>query len=157
MSRFTSIFILLFISFAFIHIEGNAQTIDRNSVFRCAKVFGDSITFLNDFTVTNPKRKTPEDPNGKEWEVYLMHGTVYRFALCCYSEGSPVVMKLYDDTVKEANPYWLIKQHSKRSYYDFVCKKSAVYKVSIRFKNDKILNRELSAIGILGFIRKLRN
>ena len=153
MNRVLTIFFLFFALFQF---ESTAQTIDRNSIFGCAKVFGDSITFLNDFTLAAAKRKTPEDPNGKEWEVYLMKGTVYRFALCCYSKGGPLVMKLYDDTVKEDNPYILIKQHTKKSYSDYICKKSAVYKVSIRFKNDKILNQELSAIGILGFIRKLK-
>ncbi len=151
MNRFLVIFFVLLVSTQF---ESKAQTIDRNAVFRCAEVFGDSITFLNDFTVNIPKRKTAEEPYGKEWEVYLMKGTVYRFALCCYSGGG-IIMKLYDDTVTEKNPYNLIKQHSKKSYFDFTCKKSAVYKVSIRFKNKNVLNQELSAIGILGFIRKI--
>lgn len=144
--------------FAFVHIESKSQTMDRNSIFRCAKIFGDSITFLNDFTVNNPKRKTAEDyPNGQEWNVYLMKGTVYRFALCCYSIGSPIIMKLYQDSISEKNTNYFIKQNSKKSYFDYVCKKSDVYKVSIRFKNDKILDKELSAIGILGFIRKTKN
>ncbi len=152
------IFYILFFLFFFANdFESYSQTIDRNSIFKCAKVFGDSITFLNDFTVADPKRKTENDPNGNEWEVYLMKGTVYRFALCCYSKGSPIVMKLYDDTVTEKNPYYFIKQHSRKTYFDYVCKKSAVYKVSIRFKNNNVLNQELSAIGILGFIRKIKN
>jgi len=155
-NRFFSILFIFFLLFQFESLESRSQAIDRNAIFKCAKVFGDSITFLNDFTVSNPKRKTPEDPNGREWEVYLMKGTVYRFALCCYSKGSPVILKLYDDTVTEDNPYYFIKQHSKKSYFDYVCNKSAVYKVSIRFNNNQILNQELSAIGILGFIRKIR-
>jgi len=144
--------------FAFVHIEGKSQTIDRNSIFRCAKIFGDSITFLNDFTVHNPKRKAAEDhPNGQEWDVYLMKGTVYRFALCCYSKGSPIIMKLYRDSISEKNTNFFIKQNSKKSYFDYVCENSGVYKVSIRFKNDKMPDEELSAIGILGFIRKIKN
>lgn len=154
MNRF---FFIFFLFFAFIVFESQSQTIDRNSIFRCAKIFGDSITFLNDFTVNNPRRKTTEDINGQEWDVYLIKGTMYRFALCCYSGGSTLIMKLYDDTVTEKNPYYFIKQHSKKSYFDYVCKKSALYKVSIRFNNEKNLNKELSAIGILGFIKKVKN
>jgi len=152
MNKFITIIILLL----FISAAPKAQTVNRNSVFGCAKIFGDSITFLNDFTISQQKRKTKEDANGQEWEIYLMHGTVYRFALCCYSKGSPIILKLYNDTLTEQNPFNEIRQHSKKKYFDFICKKSDVYKVSIRFKNSNILNQELDAIGILGFIRKIK-
>ncbi len=147
---------LIFLILIGFNYKLNAQTMDRNSIFKCASVFGDSITFLNDFTVDNSKRKTKEDPNGQEFEVYLMKGTVYRFALCCYSEGRNIEMKLYDDTVTEKHPYNIIIQHKKNNYFDFVCKRSDIYKVSVRFRDDNTLDKELKAIGLLGFVRKIK-
>jgi len=136
-----------------------AQQIDRFSVFECAKVFGDSITFLNDFTVNMTRHKGDEALKGEEWDVYLMKGTLYRFALCCYSENKHVVMKLYGDTLSEDTPYNFVSARSSKPYFDFACKKSAVYKVSLRFESKKEAEKEkeLSAIGILGFIRKFKS
>ncbi len=153
-------FVFGFISLFFLTFSGiekvYAQNMDRNSIFKCASVFGDSITFLNDFTVDNPKRKTKDEPNGQEWNVYLMKGTVYRFALCCFTPGKDIEMKLYDDTVTEQHPYNVLKQKKKTTYFDYVCKRSDIYKVSIRFRDNSVLNKELKAIGLLGFVRKIK-
>ncbi len=148
--------LILILLLSFFISKSEAQEVSRNSIFDCASVFGDSITFLNDFTVSKPKRKTADEPNGQEWEVYLMKGTVYRFALCNYSTDKHIIMKLYDDTVTEKKPYRLVYAESKKTYFDYVCKKSSVYKVSIRFEDKKITGKELAAIGILGFIRKIK-
>jgi len=151
--RFLFVYIFLFF---LVSSEIHSQTLERNSVFKCAEVFGDSITFLNDFTVNLSKRKTLDEPNGEEWDLYLMRGTVYRFSLCSYTKGIKIIMKLYNDTLTEKKPYFVITRPSHTKYFDYLCKKSDVYKVSVRFKNEKTLNRDLIAIGILGFIKKVK-
>jgi hypothetical protein len=129
---------------------------DSFNVFQCAEIFGDSITFLNDFDLYQAKRKTPEDLNGKIWEVYLIQDTEYRFALCSKDGINDKILRLFDDTVTEDNPYLSTGLKGKsNAFFDFKCTKSGIYKVSIRFKNPSMIGKELRVIGLLGFIRKL--
>lgn len=145
--------LILFFSFS----VSFSQFDDSGRVFRCAAIFGDSITFLNDFNIHQSKRKTKEDPNGNEWEVYLMKGTVYRFALCCEDGINDLIMRLYNEEFNEENPLGStgLKSRSKH-YFDFICYKSDIYKVSLRFKKEGLLGKQLTAIGLLGFIRKIK-
>jgi len=133
-----------------------SQFDDRNRVFKCAQIFGDSITFLNDFDINQPKRKIPEDPNGTEWEVYLMNGTEYRFAICSQTGINDKIMRLYNEENNEEYPLGStgLKKRS-NPYFDYICRKSDIYKVSIRFKKENIIGKQLTAIGLLGFIRKV--
>ena len=136
--------------------DSNGQNDDRDRVFVCAKVFGDTITYLNDFSIKNEKRKSLEDPNGEKWEIYLMKGTEYRFALCCPSGIDDKIMRLFDENTSEEAPILSTGSERKsKPYFDFICTKSGIYSVSIRFKKDTLLGKELSATGLLGFIRKV--
>jgi len=149
------IYILLIVLLFFTSLS-YGQYDDRDRVFKCAQFFGDSIIFLNDFDIVQDKRKVKEDPNGKEWEVYLMNGTEYRFAICCQSLKD-IEMKLYSDSIPENTPIGSTYVNKKnQKYFDFLCKKSEVYKVSIRFKKENVIGKELTALGILGFIRKIK-
>lgn len=146
---------ILFFSFYLFSVNIYGQCEDRDRVFKCAQFFGDSIIYLNDFDIHQQKRKTKEDPNGQEWDVYLMKGTEYRFALCCQSLTN-IVMKLYGDSISEDNPIKSTHINKKKQkYFDFICLKSDVYKISIRYKKVNTIGEELSALGILGFIRKV--
>jgi len=134
----------------------NAQD-DSFNVFQCAEIFGDSITFLNDFDLYQAKRKTSMDPNGEVWEVYLMKDTEYRFAICSKDGINDKVMCLFDDEVTEANPYLTTGLKGKSSpFFDYSCYKSGIYKLSIRFKNDSQIGKEMRVIGLLGFIKKFK-
>lgn len=147
--------ILIFILF-FSFSDSFSQFDDRGRIFKCARIFGDSITFLNDFDINQQKRKTSEDPNGNEWEVYLMKGTEYRFALCCENGINDKVMRLFNEEFNEENPLGCTGLKGRSNpYFDFICTKSDIYKVSIRFKKEDVLGKPLSAIGLLGFIRKI--
>ena len=85
-----------------------------------------------------------------------MRGTEYRFALCCLSM-SDKVMKLYVDSLTEDFPLrTTYLNHRNKEYFDFICKNTGIYKVSIRFKKESIFGKELSALGLLGFIRKVK-
>lgn len=149
------ILIILFFITYLSSSEIYSQSEDRNRIFECAQIFGDSITFLNDFEVNQPKRKVSDDPNGASFQIYLMKGTEYRFALCCLSLSNKV-MKLYNDSITEKNPIrsTYTNRRNKR-YFDFICRKSGIYNISIRFKKDNVMGEEFSTLGILGFIRKV--
>ena len=149
--NFIAILILIFSFF-----ESFSQIDDRNTIFKCAQIFGDSITFLNDFSLNLPKRKISEDPNGKEWDVYLMKGTEYRFALCCSDGINDKIMRLFNEEFTEDNPIGSTGSERKsNSYFDFICRKSDIYKVSIRFKKENVIGVQLTAKGLLGFVRKI--
>jgi len=151
----TFLFILILSSLFF---KGISQCDNKDRVFQCAKLLGDSITYLNDFEINQDKRKSADDPNGEVWDIYLMRGTEYRFALCCPAGIDDKIMRLFNVSSTEENPILTTGMQKKSNFYfDFICKKSGVYKVSIRFKQENLLGKELSATGLLGFIRKVNN
>ncbi len=148
--------ILVQISFLFIFQESYGQWNEGSHVFKCAQFFGDSIIFLNDFEVKQSKRKIKEDAEGKIWDIYLMKGNLYRFVLCS-KDASLIEMKLYDDITTRNYPYKSTLVNGKDvKYFDYICKKSNVYKLSILFKEHNLLGVPLNAIGILGFIKKVK-
>ncbi len=138
--------------------EPKAQCKDDMGVFKCAEIFNEAnISFLSDFTIYAKKRKKVEAENGQNWEIYLLKGTKYRFALCCYEGLEDIEMKLYDKEQIESKPYATTCQNGEdKAYFDFLCKKSEMYNVSIRFKDIKQINKKLCAIGLLGFIEKTK-
>jgi hypothetical protein len=146
----------LFAAFLFIGCFHLQAQDDNFNVFQCAEIFGDSITFLNDFDLFQGKRKLPEDPNGEVWDIYLIKDTEYRFAICSKDGINDKIMRLFDEEVTEENPYLSTGLKGKsKSYFDFTCTKSGIYKISIRFKNNSEIGKEIRVIGLLGFIRKV--
>ena len=135
-----------------------AQCKDDMGVFKCAEIFNEAnIAYLNDFTLYAKKRKNIEDENGKSWEVSLIKGIKYRFALCCYDGLAEIEMKLYNKQHPETSPYATTFKNGKdQAYFDFLCPETEMYNVSIRFKDNYITNQKLCAVGLLGFIEKLK-
>lgn len=134
----------------------SAQCRDSNGVFKCATVFNnDNIAYLNDFTV-HQKSSTLKRENGQEWEVFLMEGVKYRFALCCYDGIEDLVFKLYDkETSTEENPISSTFEDGKdRAYFDFTSDTSKLYFVSLRTKNGPESVERICAIGLLGYVEK---
>jgi hypothetical protein len=155
------IFKKLFFVFVFIILlvnTSNAQCKDDSGVFKCASLLTDSVVYLNDFKVSNKKVKSFTEENGESWEIYLIQGNRYRFALCCYEGIENKVMKLYSKDVPEENPIGsTFKEGTDKSFFDFVCNKSDVYYVSIRYKESgAIEGNKLCAIGLLGYAGKLK-
>ncbi|MCD4793555.1 MAG: hypothetical protein K8R54_10000 [Bacteroidales bacterium] len=151
---FRNFIVILILIFSF--SDSFSQFDDNNTIFKCAQIFGDSITFLNDFSLNLPKRKISEDPNGKEWDVYLMKGTEYRFALCCSDGINDIIMRLFNEEFTEESPIGSTGSERKTNpYFDFICRKSGIYKVSVRFKKENVIGVQLTATGLLGFVRKI--
>jgi len=148
--------LIITIIILFLSLLSYGQWDNNGEVFKCAQFFGDSIIFLNDFKVKQIKRKEKDDPEGKIWEIYLMKGNEYRFVLCSKHQ-SIIEMKLYDDITTHNYPYRTTFIDGKDiKYFDYICKKSDVYKISIKFKAHNLMGVPLNAIGILGFIKKVK-
>ncbi len=149
-----TLFFTIILIFAF---AGNtyAQCKDDSGVFKCATLLSDSVVYLNDFTISK-KIKSNED-NGQIWQIYLIKGNKYRFALCCYQGLDNVIMKLYNIESPEANPINSTDQGgADKPTFNFTCEKSDVYYVSIRFKPGFTLGEKLCAIGLLGYAGKVK-
>ncbi|MEA2042451.1 MAG: hypothetical protein U9N85_07855 [Bacteroidota bacterium] len=155
--RHKGIILLLFTIGFFGTFHANAQCRDNTGVFKCATVFNDDkVAYLNDFKLSQ-KGSTLEKFNGQEWEIYLMKGVKYRFALCCYEGIENLVFKLYDkvSSAEEKPINSTFQEGADRAYFDFECKASQVYYVSLRTKNGSDSVDKICAIGLLGFIGKV--
>ncbi len=152
-------FYIIFFSIAFLfsgYKRSLAQCKDSNGIFKCAKVFNDDkVAYLNDFKLSQ-KGSTLKRENGQEWEVYLLKGVKYRFALCCYDGIEKIVLKLYDKVnTTEDNPLnSTFKNGEDQAYFDFSPNESQVFYVSLRAKNGPETIDKICAIGLLGYIDK---
>lgn len=125
----------------------------QQMVYACATK-GQSI-YLRDF---NAKLKASKDPNesGARWTVVLNKDAHYRFNLCT-PEGfeDKVILTLYDSQHPETTAPWGSTYDTKSNKFydsfDFVCKKSGMYYVSVRFK-DGLTGKKSCAVGILSFV-----
>jgi hypothetical protein len=142
--------ILFFVSF-FV-FSANVDTIaqcKQQMVYDCATNTRDAI-YLRDFN-TKLKKTHPDEPSGTKWTVVLNKGTRYRFNLCTPEGGGDVLLTLYDAQHPELTAPWgSTKEHDS---FDFVCKKSGMFYVSIRFKDDGE-KKKTCAVGILSFVGK---
>lgn len=157
MQKKVSLLVFYFILIIGINIT-NAQCKDSNGVFKCCDVFEDNtIAYLNNFNIKTKKRKSLKDENGKTWDIFLMQGTKYRFALCSYNGLDRIEMILYDKTKNADDAIASTFEAGKdRAYFDFSCKKSELYGVAIRFKNKDTIGEKICAIGLLGFIGRVK-
>ncbi len=144
----TVIVALAFISF--LTQKANAQC-RQQMVYACAT--SDQSIYLRDF---NTKLKNKGNATGSRWTVVLNKDATYRFNLCT-PEGfeKKVVLTLYDSNhLEKQNPYGSTydrKTGKHYSQFDFVCRKSGMYYLSIRFK-EGVTDRKTCAVGILSFV-----
>ncbi len=124
----------------------------QQMVYRCATE-GKNAIYLRDFN-TKLKKTKPDKESGTKWTVVLNAGTVYRFILCT-PQGfeDKVVLTLYDSQNPEKTNPLNSTIKAKGSIFNFVCRKSGMYYVSIRFKKDKG-DSKTCAVGILSYVGK---
>ncbi len=131
--------------------EAQAQC-KQQRVYSCARKGGNAI-YLRDFNTKLKAVRSERSINGTKWPVVLNRGTRYRFILCTPSGASnDVKLTLFDSKHPELKP-WNSTEKSGRNMFDFICKRSGVYYVSIRFKRGKG-RRKTCAVGILSFVGK---
>lgn len=151
---------LLLILILFVTFEQKiySQCDDETGVFVCAEqLMFDEVIYLSDFPANTQTTKNLQESNGLSWDIFLNENTNYRFALCCDDGLDDIVMKLYDTNSTEDNPYGsTFEGKIDSNTFDYKCYKSGVYNVSIRFKEGKGIGRNLCAIGLMGFVGKIR-
>ena len=131
--------------------EINAQC-KQQKVYHCARQGGNAI-YLRDFNTKLKSVRSDRDINGTKWPVVLNRGTRYRFILCTQPGfGNDVSLTLFDSRHPETKP-WNSTEKSGGDMFDFVCQRSGVYYVSIRFLEGKGRNKTC-AVGILSFVGK---
>ncbi len=125
-------------------------------VYNCA-TDNDHAIYLRDFNTKLKKEKKGVE-TGTKWTVVLNKGTRYRFNLCS-PDGfeDKIVMTLYDSQhLENKNPYgstWDQATNKDNKKFDFVCQKSGMYYVSIRYKEGQG-DKKSCAVGILSFVGK---
>jgi len=131
--------------------EAKAQC-KQQRVYQCARQGGNAI-YLRDFNTKLRAVRSSGSINGTKWPVVLNRGTRYRFILCTPPGfGNDVKLTLFDSRNPETSP-WNSTEKSGNDKFDFICKRSGVYYVSIRFKEGRG-KRKTCAVGILSFVGK---
>ncbi len=124
----------------------------QQMVYACATK-GKSI-YLRDFN-TKLRSSKPHERSAR-WTVVLNKDAHYRFNLCT-PEGyeDKVIMTLYDSQHPEkTNPYGSTydpKTGKHTDSFDFICRKSGMYYISIRLK-EGVKVKKTCAVGILSFV-----
>ena len=149
MKKITGILLIASIFILTANTQAFAQC-KQQMVYDCATNTQNAI-YLRDFNTKLRKVKSGE-PSGSKWTVVLNKGTRYRFNVCTPSGfENQVVLTLYDSKHPESsNPYGSTKD---RDMFDFICKKSGMYYLSIRFRPN-YGKKKTCAVGILSYVGK---
>ena len=145
--------VAIFSIISFLPKQSKAQC-RQQMVYACATK--ENSIYLRDFNtkLKNPGGKSTE--TGSRWTIVLNKDAHYRFNLCT-QEGyeDKVVLTLYDSQHPETtNPYGSTYDAKTGKHYDsfdFICRKSGMYYVSIRFKPG-VKAKKTCAVGILSFV-----
>lgn len=141
-------FILLF-AFVGWNKESKAQCNDQ-LVNKCALGVGDNATYIRDFKarLKAARRRGGSAPIA-QFTVVLNKGTHYRFTVCNAKEfEGEAVLQLYDNNNMLGTTFDYARGKDYKAF-DFMCRKTATYKVFITFKEGK----EGCAAGILSIVR----
>ncbi len=145
------IFPLVIALFALVSTDAYSQC-KQQFVYSCAKDNGNAI-YLRDFNVKlKAKKERDEAPPVEKFAVVLNKNTKYRFNLCSPSDDAgKAVLTLYDGKKKIGSTY-ISEKDQDLNGFDFICRKSSVYHVTIKMRNGKKGN----AVGILSFVGKAK-
>ncbi|HOG20340.1 MAG TPA: hypothetical protein PKW37_07865 [Salinivirgaceae bacterium] len=128
--------LIYLISFIFIlsiatSVEVKAQC--DNSLKREAYKSIESGTYLRDFRISLPGGRAKNPPTDEK-NIILNKGSRYRFSVASdpILEAMPVI-RIYDSSTE----YITVDNGTMSVYFDFECKKTQVYNVSVSFKNGR--------------------
>jgi len=134
-----------------LNTTANAQC-KQQLVYQCATSNNKAI-YLRDFNAKLKKTRPNKPPAVARFSVVLNKGTNYRFNLCNMKgfEGRSV-LTLYDPKRVHGSTYNKSTDRDWK-YLDFICQKSGVYFVSIKWKKGKD-DKKGCAVGIMSFVGK---
>lgn len=128
--------------------KAKAQCNDQ-LVNTCALSTGDNATYIKDFPAKLKRARRGKQPPVATYQVALKKGNHYRFTLCnAVDYEGEGVLQLFDNQSQMGSTLDLTTGKEYQSF-DFLCKKSAIYRVYISFKKGK----EGCAVGILSLVR----
>jgi len=142
------IFFLLLIPFLVLSTKALAQCNDQ-LVNDCALNGGDNVTYIKDFKAKLAKGKRGSPAPTAQFSMLLNKGSHYRFGICSAVEyEGKGVLQLYDAERMYGSTYDFTTG-KESPYFDFLCKKTAVYQIFIYFQD----GLEGCAAGIVFMVR----
>jgi len=145
------LYIILIIT---LFILGNKNKIyaqcNNQLVTICSGHLNKKATYLKELKVRLKAKESGKKAPVARYVLMLSKGTHYRFSICNAKEFSgKAVIQLYDNNNRLLGSSY--NPSTKKHYpaFDFLCNKSAVYKVLVSFENGK----EGCAVGILSMIK----
>ncbi len=151
MKKIAILFITIAGLFLFSANDSTAQC-KQQRVYDCSRKAGNAI-YLRDFNTKLKPVRSARDINGTRWPLILNKGTRYRFNLCAKKYAKNIKLTLFDSKHPENKP-WMSTEKSGRDMFDFVCQRSGVYYLSIRFKEGRSGRKKTCAIGVMSFVGK---
>ena len=114
----------------------------------CSAKLPDNATYLKELKVKLKPKEAGKAAPVARYSLMLSKGNHYRFSICNATEfDGKAIIQLYDKDRLLGSSYFA-KTGKHYPAFDFVCQKTAVYKVMISFENGK----EGCAVGILSLI-----
>jgi hypothetical protein len=146
--------LILFAVFIFSGINNFANAQCKQMLVYSCQTVGDDI-FLKDFNTRLEKSENYDD-YCKIFGIFLDKGTRYRFYLCTPSGfDGKVILNLYQaDLTEILASTFDIENNKDYEIFDYVCQKSGLYYISIKFKDDVEIGTQTCAVGILSFVGK---
>ncbi len=135
--------IIIFLALTtFFSNKANSQC-RQQMVYSCATCRG---IYLQDFNT-----KLSEKDSETMWTVVLNKNTRYKFNLCTPNGNDDVILTLYDSQSNVCGSTYNKTNNKDYEYFDFVCKESGNYYVSIKFKEGYKI-KKTCAVGMLYFV-----
>lgn len=139
------IFWLAFMLFAFC-FKANAQC-NNELTDLCLQEIG-KATYLKEFPVKLKKGKRGKPPPYARYTIALKKGTQYRFNIKNDAANRSFAILALSDDYKVYGSTYNETEEKDYTTFDFYCKKSSTYYISILFKD----NKEGCAVGMLSMV-----
>ncbi len=132
-----------------------AQCKSANLTYSCVLNQENYAIYLRDFN-TKLYNGYSDKNNNTKWATVLNSRVIYRFYVCT-EDGleKNVNMYLHSTSKKKTNIIYATTDASKNSFFDFACKKSGIYYITIEISG-KPKKIKTCAIGIQAFVSKTK-
>ena len=141
--------VLLTFAIIIFAVVANCQC-NNQLVTICSSGLAENAMYLKELKVRLKAKESGKKPPVARYSLLLNKGTHYRFNICNAKEfKGKAIIQLYDKDRLLGTSY-IAKTKKHYPAFDFICQKTAVYKVLISFENGE----EGCAVGILSMIDK---
>lgn len=138
----------IIIGFLFVNVSTFAQC--DNSLIAITKNENGGSKYIKHFKIRFEKSKNPKKASVANFTILLNKGSHYRFNV--HNDNTRkghAILTLYDDYNVYGSNY-LESADKEYKYFDFYCKKTSPYYISLKFKNGE----EGCAVGMLSYVKQ---